>query len=93
MTEQPPTSPSEETVDPSAELVEEPMEAGEDTGPTSALPTLTGVPAVDDVLRDLDDLERLRLEEHLGRFEHAHASLRSALDADPSDPTEPGDPA
>jgi hypothetical protein len=73
MTEHPPFSSPEESVDPSA-----------------AEPTLTGVSAVDEVLRDVDDLDRLPVEEHLGRYERAHESLRSALDADP---IEPGDPA
>jgi hypothetical protein len=45
---------------------------------------------VDQVLRDVDDLHDVPLEEHLGRFEQAHETLRSALDADP---LEPGDSA
>jgi hypothetical protein len=89
MTEQPPTSEPEESVDPSAtaEPLEEPTEP---LDPAIGDPTSTGVPAVDEVLRDVDDLDGLPLEEHLGRFERAHETLRSALDADP---IEPGDPA
>jgi len=86
MTEQPSTSSSEESVD-----MSEPLEDGpEPTEPATGEPTWTGVPAVDQVLRDVDDLDRLPLEEHLGQFERAHDSLRSALDAEPG---EPGDPA
>jgi len=48
--------------------------------------TATGVPAVDAVLEDLDGLDELPLEEHVGAFERAHDSLRSALDAPPDDP-------
>jgi hypothetical protein len=88
MTEQQPVSASEESTDPSAwsESLEEP-ETGE--------PTRTGVPAVDQVLRDVDDLDGVPLEEHLGRFERAHETLRSALDAEPDEsrePIEPGEP-
>src|ERR1700742_4009271 len=89
MTEQPPTSQPEESVDPSATA--EPLEEStEPLEPAMGEQTSTGVPAVDEVLRDVDDLDRLPLEEHLGRFERSHEALRSALDADP---IEPGDPA
>lgn len=54
-------------------------------------PVSTGVASVDRVLGDLDALDDLPLEEHIGAFERAHESLRSALDA-PPDPT-PDDPA
>jgi hypothetical protein len=55
----------------------------------------TGVPAVDQVLADVDHLDQLPLEEHLGAFERAHDSLRSALDARPDDLTgeHPGESA
>lgn len=43
----------------------------------------TGVPAVDDVLGDLDRLAELSLDEHVGVFEQAHDRLRRALDAQP----------
>lgn len=52
-------------------------------------PVTTGVASVDRVLGELDGLDDLPLEDHLGAFEHAHEALRSALDA-PADPT-PGD--
>jgi len=95
MTEQPPTFEVEESVDPSAtaEPLEEPTESTERTEPLEPAggePTSTGVPAVDEVLREVDDLDALPLEEHPGRFERAHETLRSALDADA---IEPGDPA
>ena len=51
----------------------------------------TGVAAVDRVLAEVDALDNLPVEEHLGAYERAHESLRSALDAQPSD--QPGDPA
>jgi hypothetical protein len=58
-------------------------------------PTTTGVPAVDQVLADVDRVHELPLEEHVGAFERAHESLRAALDAPPSDqPSDrPGEPA
>jgi hypothetical protein len=58
-------------------------------------PTTTGVPAVDQVLAEVDRVHELPLEEHLGAFERAHESLRAALDAPPSDqPSDrPGEPA
>jgi hypothetical protein len=86
MTEQPPVFQAEENVDPSA--TSESLEDG--TESATGEPTWTGVPAVDQMLRDVDDLHGVPLEEHLGRFEQAHETLRSALDADPLDP---GDPA
>lgn len=42
---------------------------------------LTGVAEVDRVIRGLDRLDALPLEEHVGAFESAHAALRQALDA------------
>jgi hypothetical protein len=62
-------------------------------------PTTTGVPEVDRVLSDIDGLDHLPLEEHLGAFERAHDALRSALDARPEPQTgeqigeQPGEPA
>jgi hypothetical protein len=55
----------------------------------------TGIPAVDQVLADVDRLDELPLEEHLGAFERVHDSLRSALDARPDDLTgeHPGESA
>jgi hypothetical protein len=49
-------------------------------------PTRTGVPAVDDVLSEVDQLDERPLDEHLAAFERAHDSLRSALDAEPGEP-------
>ena len=49
-------------------------------------PTRTGVPAVDDVLADIDRLDDTPLDQHLAAFEGAHDALRSALDADPGEP-------
>jgi hypothetical protein len=43
-------------------------------------PTSTGVPSVDAVLAEIDDLDGRPLEEHLATFERAHQALRSALD-------------
>jgi hypothetical protein len=76
MTEQVPPTESEERLTTEADI---------------GTPTTTGVPAVDAVLGDVDRLDDLPLEEHLGAFERAHESLRAALDADPGD--HPGDPA
>jgi hypothetical protein len=73
-----------------------PSPGPQDTEPQEAAPMTedgsrsTGTAAVDRVLEDLDQLDETPLEEHLGAFERAHESLRSALDADPGDP---GDPA
>ena len=69
MTEQPPTDLDEPDTDEST------------TGVEHSGPATTGVPAVDQVLADVDRLDDLPLEEHLGAFERAHESLRSALDA------------
>lgn len=41
--------------------------------------TSTGHPAVDEVLRSLEDLESRPVDEHVGVFEQAHESLREAL--------------
>ena len=46
----------------------------------------TGVASVDQVLDDLDGLDELPLDQHVGAFERAHEALRSALDA-PAEPT------
>jgi hypothetical protein len=47
------------------------------------------------VLAEIDDLDELPLDEHLGAFERAHDALRSALDAAPDSApdTGPGEPA
>ena len=76
MTEQvPPTGVEESETDESTPTEGDPGE-----------PTTTGLPAVDRVLADVDQLDDLPLEEHLTAFERAHESLRDALDADPGDP-------
>lgn len=49
-------------------------------------PVRTGLPAVDDVLADIERLTGQPLDEHLPAFERAHGSLRAALDAEPDDP-------
>ncbi|HEX4471095.1 MAG TPA: hypothetical protein VH085_03950 [Nocardioides sp.] len=46
----------------------------------------TGVPAVDQVLADVDRVDGLPLDLHQEAFERAHTALRSALDAGPDDP-------
>lgn len=51
-----------------------------------AEPIRTGVPAVDEVLADVDRLDDRPLDEHLAAFERAHDALRSALDAEPGEP-------
>jgi hypothetical protein len=75
MTEQPTTEFEEPATD----------ESATETDPSG--PTTTGVPAVDQVLADVDRLDDLPLEEHLGAVERAHDSLRSALDAQPDEGT------
>jgi hypothetical protein len=52
----------------------------------SAGQVTTGVASVDRVLGELDGLDELPLDEHIGAFERAQESLRSALDA-PADPS------
>jgi hypothetical protein len=76
MTEQVPPQQPEWTDEESPDVVEE----------APAEVTRTGVPAVDEVLADVDRLDDTPLDEHLAAFERAHESLRSALDADPGDP-------
>ena len=50
----------------------------------------TGVPAVDEVITAVAELEERPLEEHVGVFEAAHDQLRRALDAhEPSDDQQP----
>jgi hypothetical protein len=80
MTEQVPPQ-SAEDVDPDHEDVR-----GPDLPSAPEEPTRTGVPAVDDVLADVEALDGVPLDEHLAAFERAHESLRSALDTDPGDP-------
>ena len=49
--------------------------AGED----SPAPAATGHPAVDEVLRSLEDLEGRPVDDHVAAFEEAHDRLRRAL--------------
>ena len=46
---------------------------------TDGAVTATGHPQVDSVLRTLETLDGLPVEEHVAVFEAAHASLRDAL--------------
>lgn len=48
-----------------------------DGGP--AAPASTGHPAVDEVLRSLEDLDGRPVDEHVSAFEDAHERLRRAL--------------
>ncbi len=41
---------------------------------------------MDAVIASVDQLDDRPLDEHLAEFERAHQALRSALDADPSEP-------
>jgi hypothetical protein len=51
-------------------------------GPEEALtPVRSGVPAVDEVVVAVEELEDRPVEEHVGVFERAHEQLRRALDA------------
>ncbi len=77
MTEQvPPTTP-------------ESMGRGEESSIPEAETTSSGVPAVDTVLADLDRVDAAPFEQHLAMFEHAHESLRAALDAPSVDRSDP----
>ncbi|WP_151082134.1 hypothetical protein [Nocardioides cynanchi] len=81
-----------EEVDPEDAVVEDAVP--EDDAPDAAgaeSPIRTGLPSVDAVLAEIDELDELPLDQHLARFERAHDTLRSALDA----PTGPAadDPA
>ena len=60
--------------------------AVEDLRHPSSEPLESGIPAVDQVVASIDQLDGRPLEEHLAEFERAHQALRSALDADPSEP-------
>lgn len=58
------------------------MDSQETWGAADEAPT-TGLPAVDDVLADLADLDRTPVSDHVAVFERAHERLRRALDAVP----------
>jgi hypothetical protein len=80
MTEQVPSrGPGEQDVEPDTT-------SGDDEATAAVEPPRSGVPAVDQVLEDVDRLDELPLDEHLSAFERAHDALRSALDAEPGEP-------
>ena len=55
-------------------------------------PVSTGHPAVDEVLRSLEELDGRPVDEHVGAFEDAHDKLRRALsDAGDDEAPPPGD--
>jgi hypothetical protein len=83
MTDQAPESPPEETAVPESEetVSATPGDDGSEAG--DGRTPLTGVPAVDEVLAEVDALGERPLDEHLATFERAHETLRAALDADP----------
>jgi hypothetical protein len=59
-------------------------ETASDEAPGAEMaPTRTGVPSVDAVLDEVDDLDELPLDQHLATYERAHDTLRSALDGVP----------
>jgi len=60
--------------------------AEDDLGHSSSEPLETGIPEVDAVIASVDRLDDRPLDDHLPEFERAHQALRSALDADPSEP-------
>ncbi len=66
-----------------------------DAQSTGAGTERTGVPAVDQVLAEVESVSALPVAEHVAVFERAHEQLRRALDADPSAPvqTRPADGA
>jgi hypothetical protein len=93
---------TEQTPPPGPLEPDEPTESGgpfdDETSTGDQAPTRTGIPRVDAVLAEIEDLEGLPLDEHLGAFERAYDALRSALDAAPDpasvEPTDHGaDPA
>jgi hypothetical protein len=58
----------------------------------SSAPVSTGHPAVDEVLRSLDDLEGRPVDDHVAAFEEAHDRLRRALsDAGDDEAPQPED--
>jgi hypothetical protein len=64
----------------------------EPTDERSETPASTGHPAVDEVLRSLDDLDSRPVDEHVSAFERAHDRLRRALsDAGDDEATDSGD--
>jgi hypothetical protein len=78
---------TEQTPPPGNREPDEPEQTAETSSgepPTSDVdPVRTGVPSVDAVLTEIDDLDDLPLDQHLPAYERAHDTLRSALDAVP----------
>ena len=75
-------------------MTEQPDEdaSQEPTGGEPPAPASTGHPAVDEVLRSLDELEGRPVDEHVAAFEKAHDRLRGALsDAGDDEATRPED--
>lgn len=68
--EQPPVDATEPEVEPEVEPEAE---------PEGATQVSTGHPAVDEVLRSLDDLDGRPVDEHVAAFEQAHEVLRRTL--------------
>ena len=76
MSEQPPQdAPFDGADDVDADLE---ADDGHDVADDST-PAATGHPAVDEVLRSLDDLAGRPVDEHVAAFEDAHEKLRRAL--------------
>jgi hypothetical protein len=68
-----------DTPEESEESAESAEETAEDLDDGPAESTVTGHPAVDEVLRSLDALEGRPVDEHVAAFEDAHEQLRRAL--------------
>ena len=62
--------------------IDQPSEPVAASGP--ARPVTTGHPQVDDVLRTLEVLPGLPVDQHVAVFEAAHVGLRDALGAAPA---------
>jgi hypothetical protein len=71
VTEEPP-------VDPVDDLIE-PIEPVDEPSPRWELPEPTGVPAVDDALAPLVELDDLPTGEHVAYYEAVHRQLQDAL--------------
>jgi hypothetical protein len=80
---EPPVHPADEPVDPVGELIEpsELSELSEDSQPLARWesPDPTGVPAVDDALAPLAELDDLPTGEHVLYYETVHRRLQDAL--------------
>jgi len=76
-----------------SERSEQPDEhASLETEADSPAPVSTGHPAVDEVLRSLEELDGRPVDEHVAAFEEAHDKLRRALsDAGDGEAPHPGD--